>query len=166
MQDYCCIVVGAADTIGQRHCHAQLVPTLLLWWRASVCHCWHSVILPLAYDAIDTFNSSTVWGASQIVIVNATMLSLCYSIMVDTPSWAIRLNPVLKGHWDQSSKAMRMKEHSWEPHRGLCASPESGIKREKGILVTRCILFITGGLGSPEGQINGSLIKVRDWAHQ
>lgn len=30
----------------------------------------------LAYDAFDTFNSSTVWGASQIVMFNAAMFVL------------------------------------------------------------------------------------------
>lgn len=37
---------------------------------------------------------------------------------------------------------------------------ESGIKRKKGTL---CIPFIMGGLGSPKGHFNGSLIKVKDW---
>lgn len=92
----CC----CTDTIGKCHCHAQLVPTLLLCWRV---HCWRSAIVPLAYD---TFNSSTVWGASQINHNNATTLSLCYLIMVDTHSWGIGMNPDLKGHWDNSSKLL------------------------------------------------------------
>lgn len=58
---------------------------------------------------------------------------------------------------------MRRNEGSWEPHRGLCAIPESGIKRKKGTLETQCVFFTMGGLGGPAGQFNGSLIKVKDW---
>lgn len=123
------------DTIGKRHCRAQLVPILLLCRRASVCHCWRSVIVPLVYDAIDTLNSSTVWGASQIVMVNATMLSLCYLIMVDTPSRAIGMNLDLKGHGDQSSKTMTTSEGSWEPHTGLLSERGMKIKERKGLSV-------------------------------
>lgn len=61
------------------------------------------------------------------------------------------MNPDLKGHRDNSSKAIRMNEGSWEPHRGLCAIPESGLKRKKRTLETQCILFTMGGLGGPEG---------------
>lgn len=98
MQDFCCVGVGVADTIGKRHCHAQLVLTLLLCRGASIRRCWHSAIVPLAYDAVDTFNSSTVWGASQLAMVNVAMLSLCYLLMVDTPSRAIGMNLDFKGH--------------------------------------------------------------------
>lgn len=127
---------SCTDTIGKHYCHAQLVPTLLLCRRASVCHCWCSAIVLLVYDSADTFNSSTVWRAGQIVMVNATMLSLCCLIMVDTPSRTIGMNPDLKGHWDHSSKTMTTSEGSWEPHTGLCALSEWGIKKErKGISV-------------------------------